>query len=99
MATQYPLLSQAFTWPLSALYQLSRRILHSALHTYVSAPASTISTIAEDDKTIKTHNNALKHLLCKPISMRVAGQRILFSLDAQKTAANNHFYQRGASWV
>jgi hypothetical protein len=63
VATQYPLQSKAFIWPLSARYMLSR-IPHSALYIRASVPATPFPTIVGDDKTSN-------HLPCSQISMRV----------------------------
>jgi hypothetical protein len=71
VATQYPLQSKAFTWPLSALYLLSCN-LNSALHHHACIPAAPFPTIVGDDKTIKSHYKTSKHLPCSPISIRVS---------------------------
>jgi hypothetical protein len=94
VATQYPLQSKAFTWPISARYMLSR-IPHSALYIRASVPATPFPTIMGDDKTIISHINAINKLPCRPISMRVA-ERPFFNLNAQKTAVNDNEWEMAA---
>jgi hypothetical protein len=66
VATQYPLQSKAFTWPLSALHLLSR-IPYSALHTLTgSVPVALFPAIVGNDKTIKLHYKTSNHMPCEP---------------------------------
>jgi hypothetical protein len=88
VATQYPLQSKAFTWPLSALHLLSR-IPHSALYIRARVPATPFTTIVGDDKTIKSHDKPIKHLPCSPISMRLP-EHLFFNLNTQITVANDN---------
>jgi hypothetical protein len=85
VVTQYPLQSKAFTSPLSARYVLSR-IFYSALYTHVTAAPS--PTTVGDVKTIISHYKTSKHLPCDPYGYWLAGH-LLFSLNTQKTAAND----------